>query len=295
MTATTVAAPTVVKSKRQPLLLRILPSVLWTLVAAVGSLIFILPLLWMASTAIKPLWEQMVMPPVWIPSTLEWKNFTVPWARYPFVSFYRTTLILVACNVSASLVSSSLVAYGFARLQFPGRNLLFLVLLSTMMLPGQVTLIPVYYVFTRLHWIDTLTPMIAPHLFASAFFVFLLRQFFMTISTELDDAAEIDGCGIFDVYWRIILPLSKPALTVVALMEFTRNWNDIFGPLIYLNTPRKFPIALGLRLVQTQYGTSPEVGQLMAMTLLSIIPVICVFYATQRYFIQGIVITGIKG
>jgi len=161
------------------------------------------------------------------------------------------------------------------------------------MLPSQVTLIPVYFFFARLHWTDTLRPLIVPSYFAAPYYVFLLRQFFMTISTEYDDAAEIDGCGVFDVYRRIILPMCKPALAVVAITEFTGSWNDLFGPLIYLNTPAKFPIALGLRLLQI-HGES-QIGWMMAMTTLSIIPLLVIFYTAQRYFIQGIVITGIKG
>ncbi len=191
------------------------------------------------------------------------------------------------------MVSTS-VAYGFARLRFRGRGLLFLMVLSTMMLPGQITLIPSYFLFSRLGWVNSLKPLIIPVYFGSAFNIFLLRQFFMTISPELDDAAKIDGCGFFGVYWRIILPLARPALGVVAIFQFTYDWNDFFNPLIYVNSPKSFPVALGLRLFQ---GTLVHVGMqdVMAMTLVSIIPVLLVFVMAQRYFIQGIVITGIKG
>ncbi|MHB0877335.1 MAG: carbohydrate ABC transporter permease, partial [Anaerolineae bacterium] len=228
-----------------------------------------------------------------IPSTIEWNNFLLPFQRQPVLGWYVNTLVLVCFNVVGALVSSSLVAYGFARMQFRGRNLLFIILLATMMLPGQVTLIPTYYAFSRIHWTDSLRPLIVPAYFAAPFYVFLLRQFFMTVSTEMDDAAEMDGCTIFDVYRRIMLPMSKAALGVVAISEFTWNWNDFFGPLIYINTPVKFTIAAGLRLFQTR--SDPQIGQTMAMTFISVIPLLIVFYSAQRFFIQGIVITGVKG
>jgi len=291
MTARSVATP-VVKTQRSRLR-RVAPWVFWTLLAGLGSIIFVLPFIWMVSTAFKPRWEQLVMPPVWIPSRIEWTNFISPLQRQPVLRWYGNTLTLVVFNVFGALLSSSLVAFGFARLQFRGRNLLFIVLLATMMLPGQVTLIPTYYFFSRIHWTDSLRPLIVPAYFAAPFYVFLLRQFFMTISLEMDEAAELDGCSIFDIYWRVILPMSKAALGVVAISEFTWSWNDFFGPLIYVNTPIKFPIAAGLRLFQTR--SDPQIGQTMAMTFLSILPLLVVFYSAQRYFIQGIVITGVKG
>jgi ABC-type glycerol-3-phosphate transport system permease component len=291
MTVTTAAARGV--KTRRSRVRRIAPWVFWTLLAGLGSIIFVLPFVWMVSTAFKPRWEQLVMPPVWIPSRVEWSNFLSPVQTKPVLRWYGNTLTLVGFNVFGALLSSSLVAYGFARLQFRGRNILFMVLLATMMLPGQVTLIPTYYFFSRIHWTDSLRPLIVPAYFAAPFYVFLLRQFFMTVSLEMDEAAELDGCSIFDIYWRVILPMSKPALGVVAISEFTWNWNDFFGPLIYVNTPLKFPIAAGLRLFQTR--SDPQIGQTMAMTFVSIIPLLIVFYSAQRYFIQGIVITGVKG
>lgn len=272
---------------------RVLPSVILTLLAAIGSIVFILPFVWMISTSFKPRWEQMAIPPVWIPSTINWSNYIEPLRRQPVLQWYQNSIVLVFCNVIGATLSSSLVAFGFARLQFRGRNLLFLILLSTMMLPGQVTMIPIYYLFVKMHWVDSLKPLIVPSYFAAPFYVFLLRQFFMTVSTEYDDAAEIDGCTILDVFWRIMLPMCKPALGVVAIMEFTYGWNDFFGPLIYVNTPTKFPIALGLRFFQTR--ADPQIGHTMAMTFLSVLPLIAVFYTSQRYFIQGIVISGVKG
>ncbi len=286
-------AATGVRSRRRPWVWRALPAAFLTLLAAAGSIIFALPFFWMISTSFKSRWEQLVIPPVWIPATINWQNYIEPLTKQPVPLWFRTTIIIVTFNVIGATLSSSLVAYGFARLQFRGRNLLFIILLSTMMLPGQVTLIPVYFMYSRIHWTDSIKPLIVPTYFAAAFYVFLLRQFFMTISHEMDDAAEIDGCSFIDIYWRIILPMCKPALGVVAIMEFTGSWNDFFGPLIYLNSPNKFPIALGLRFLQSR--GDPKIGQTMAMTLLSVIPLLAVFYTAQRYFIQGIVITGVKG
>jgi len=200
----------------------------------------------------------------------------------------------VGLNLIGTLLSSSIVAYGFARLRFRGRNLLFLILLSTMMLPSQVTLVPTYYLFAKLGWVNSLRPLIIPVYFGSAFNIFLLRQFFMTISTELDDAAKIDGCGFFSIHWRIILPLARPALGVIAIFQFTYDWNDFFNALIYLNSPKNFTIALGLRTLQSTMLYTP-MQHIMAMTLVAILPVLLVFVIAQRYFIQGIVITGIKG
>ncbi len=287
------AAASAVRTHRRPWVWRILPAVVLTLLAAAGSVIFALPFFWMISTAFKSRWEQLVIPPVWIPAKINWNNFVEPLTKQPVPLWFRTTIIIVVFSVIGATLSSSLVAYGFARLRFHGRNLLFIILLSTMMLPGQVTLIPVYFMYAKIHWTDSIKPLVVPSYFAYAFYVFLLRQFFMTISHEMDDAAEIDGCSFLDIYWRVILPMCKPALGVVAIMEFTGSWNDFFGPLIYLNSPLKFPIALGLRMLQSR--GDPKIGATMAMTLLSVIPLLVVFYAAQRYFIQGIVITGVKG
>lgn len=261
---------------------------------AMGSIIFILPFVWMVSTSFKSSDQVYLFPPVWIPDRLRWENYIDSWNRLPFLNFYKNTLIIVSLNQIGTLLSSSIVAYGFARLRFRGRGLLFLLVLSTMMLPSQITLIPSYFLFSRLGWVNSLKPLIIPVYFGSAFNIFLLRQFFMTISPELDDAAKIDGCGFFGVYWRIILPLARPALGVVAIFQFTYDWNDFFNPLIYVNSPKSFPVALGLRLFQ---GTLVHVGMqhVMAMTFVSVIPMLLVFAVAQRHFIQGIVITGIKG
>lgn len=264
------------------------------LVVALGSVIFVIPFFWMISTSVKSTDLVYLFPPVWIPDEFHWENYREAWQRLPFLTFYSNTLFIVMANLLGTLLSSSLVAYGFARLRFRGRDLLFLVLLSTMMLPSQVTLIPNYFIFSQLGWVNSLKPLILPTYFGSAFNIFLLRQYLMTISPELDDAAKIDGCSFFAIYWRILLPLAAPVLGVVAIFQFTYDWNDFFNPLIYVNSPKYFPVALGLRMLQGTLVNVP-VQQVMAMTLVSIIPVLLVFLVAQRAFIQGIVISGVKG
>jgi ABC-type glycerol-3-phosphate transport system permease component len=259
----------------------------------IGALTFSMPLLWMISTSLKP--EHLVysIPIVWIPPELEWSNYLRAWQMLPFTTFYSNTIFITVVNIIGLVLSSSLVAFGFARIRFWGRDWIFIVLLATMMLPPQVTLIPIYLFWARLELVNTFWPLIAPEWLTNAFNVFLLRQFFMSINTELDDAARIDGAGWFTIYWRVIMPLSKPALGVIAIMAFAWNWNNFLGPLIYLNEPKNFTIAIGLRLFQTQQ--QQYMAETMAMTLVALIPVLVVFYIAQAKFIQGIVMTGVKG
>ena len=207
--------------------------------------------------------------------------------RYVFNSFY-----LVVMNVIFQILSCSLVAYAFARLRFPGRRALFTVMLATMMLPPQVTMIPVFVLFRRLGWYNTLKALWVPSMFGSAFFIFMLRQFMRSVPRELEDAAKIDGCGFFGIYWRIILPLMKPALAAVAIFTFMGTWNNFMGPLIYLNDQRLYPLALGLFDFRTQH--SGEYGLLMAASTMVTMPVIAVFFLAQKYFIQGVTLTGMK-
>ena len=284
------------ETERQHLLartMRVLRLVFLLLLTAAGAVIFAAPLAWMSSTAFKPPDEVWLMPPTWIPSRLELQNFVIPWQTMPFLTYYKNTFILVVFNIIGAMLSNSIVAFGFARVRFPGRGFLFLIVLSTMMLPGHVTLIPTYVLFSKLGWVNSFTPLIVPTYLGSAFYIFLLRQFFMTISPEMDDAARIDGCGWLGIFWRVILPLARPALGVVAIFTFTGNWNNFFGPLIYLNSPKYYPIALGLQLMRDRERTNMQL--VMAMTLVSLIPVIALFFIAQRYFIQGIVLTGVKG
>ena len=233
------------------------------------------------------------------------RKFGLKWANYSdaldFLSpethrgllYLWNTVYITLLSILGTLFSSSLVAYSFARLRWPGRDPLFLVLLATMMLPQAVTMIPVFLIFRALGWVDTLRPLWVPSFFAGAFSVFLLRQFFMTIPMELEDAAKIDGCSYFGIYRKIMLPLIKPALAALTIMTFMASWNNFMGPLIYINSPEKMPIAYALQLFQGAHLT--EFGLLMAASTLVVMPVVLVFFFTQRYFIQGITLTGIKG
>jgi multiple sugar transport system permease protein len=272
----------------------------WVLIYSallLGAVAFSLPFWWMLSTAFKPPWQVMIFPPQWIPAELHWENFTESWITLDFRQFYANTIYVTVMNIAGTLVSTPLVAFAFARLRFRGRNVLFLILLSTMMLPSQVTLIPLYVLFSRLGWINTFWPLIVPTWFAGgpngAFNVFLLRQFFLTIPRDMDEAAKLDGASLFDIYWRIILPLSLPVLGIITIFTFTSHWNDFFNPLIYINTTDHYTVALALRFYQTRLDV--QMGPLMAQSLVALLPVLALFYFAQKRYVQGIVITGVKG
>lgn len=258
-----------------------------------GSIVFMIPFLWMVSSSLKELPQIFVYPPQWIPDPFRWDNYVVTLGKMDFLVALKNTLLITGLGVLGQLLSSSVVAYGFARLRFPGREFLFLLVLSTMMLPPQVTMIPVFIIFRSLGWVDTFKPLIVPAFFGGgAFFIFLLRQFFLTIPKDLEDAARIDGCGTFRIFWQIILPLAKPALITVAIFSFMNHWNDFMGPLIYLNSAHKRTLAIALQSFQGQF--TAEWNLLMAASIVVLIPVLVIFFALQRYFVEGIVLTGIK-
>ena len=208
-------------------------------------------------------------------------------------SYVTNSVYLVVMTMLGQVLSCSIVAYAFSRLNWPGREALFAILLATMMLPAQVTMIPVFMIFEKLGWYNTLRALWAPSFFGSAFFIFLLRQFMKSIPNDLEDAAKIDGCSFFGIYWRIILPLVKPALAAVCIFTFMGTWNDFMGPLIYINDQRLYPLALGLFDFRAQHKT--DFGMLMAASTLMTLPVIALFFLAQRYFIQGVTLTGMKG
>jgi multiple sugar transport system permease protein len=227
-----------------------------------------------------------------------WENYSealkyLPPETYYGLVFLGNTLLLTIMNLVGTLISSSLVAYSFARLKWPGRNALFLVVLATMMVPGAVTLMPQVLIFRYLGWVDTLQPLWVPAFFGSAFNIFLLRQFFLSIPGELEDAARLDGCGPFAIYWRVMLPLVKPALAAIAIMSVMGAWNNFQGPLIYLSSPEHMPLAYALQLYQQAHGGEP--GLLMAASTLVVLPIIVLFFFTQRYFIEGASLTGLGG
>jgi len=234
-----------------------------------------------------------VWPPVWIPNPIMWSNYPQAWQQLSWGAFYKNTGIITASCIVGILLSCSMAAYAFARLRFPGRDAIFVTLLGTMMLPSQVTMIPLFMFFAKLGWVNTYKPLTVPSWFGHAFFIFMLRQFFMTIPRELDDAARIDGCSRLGIFWRILLPLSKPALAIAAVFTFTSNWNDFMQPLIYIQSMSKFTVQLGLRAYQ--HPTYHDEAATMAMTVVSIIPQLVVFFLAQRSLIRGVVLTGIKG
>jgi ABC-type glycerol-3-phosphate transport system permease component len=272
---------------------RILFNGILLVLVATGAFFFVVPFAWMVSTAGKETALIFKFPPVWIPPQYRWSNFIESWDMLPFGRFYLNTIKVTLLSVFGVLLSSSIVAFAFARLRFPGRDVLFLMLLGTMMLPGQVTMIPQYILYSKLGWVNKHIALYAQSWLGDAFSIFLLRQFYMTISPELDDAARIDGCSRLGIFLRIILPLARPALAVVAIFQFTFMWNNFFRPLIYIDSIDLFPVALGLRLFQDQ--TTIELQYMMAQTVLFMLPLLVLFFLAQRHFIQGIVVTGVKG
>lgn len=260
--------------------------------------LFTAPFLFAVSTSLKAPDEIYLFPPRWIPAKILWDNYYQAWTQAPFDHFFANTAIVTLLAMTGQLLSASLVGYGFARFDFPGRDAIFLLVLATMILPEEVTLIPTFLIFKLLGWLDTWKPLIVPAYFGGgAFSIFIFRQFFMTLPRDLDQAAEIDGANTLRVFWSIIVPLSRPVFATVGIFSFLGNWNDFIHPLIYLSTTEKFTISLGLQFYQ-QSGTAggPATEQLlMAAAVVSTIPVIVVFFALQRYFVRGIVMSGIKG
>lgn len=266
------------------------------------ALPYLLPLVWMVSTSLKG--EAQIFPragsslsPVslgnLIPHPVRWENYPEALRAVPLATYIKNTLVLCACTVVGTVLSSAVVAYGFARLRFRWREGLFALLLATMALPGQVTMIPTFALFSALGWYGTFLPLVVPSFFGSAFFIFLMRQFFLTLPEEMAEAARLEGAGEWDIFWRIVLPLSRPVLATCALFQFLGTWNDFFGPLLYLNDPARYTLAYGLQQFMSSYGG--KWAQLMAAATLFTAPVILLFFLAQKTFIQGIATTGSKG
>ncbi len=265
----------------------------------VGSISMLFPLYWMVSTSLKPQHEVFLLPPTWFPSEFQWIHYQQAFVDYfNFAQYGSNTMIITLGVLVGRLLSASLVAFGFARIRFYGRDAIFILVLSTMMVPGQVTIIPLYILFKELEWLNTFYPLIVPSWFGGgAFFIFLLRQFILTINPELDDAARIDGCGWLGIYARITMPLIKPALAAVAIFSFLGTWNDFFGPLIFLRSRDMLTLAVGLHFMATAASSSvrPNLPHLMAGSTMILLPPLAVFFFAQRYFIQGVTFSGIKG
>ncbi|HYJ12375.1 MAG TPA: carbohydrate ABC transporter permease [Thermomicrobiales bacterium] len=266
-----------------------------TAILAVGAVVIMVPFYWMIATALKEPGNLYLYPPQWIPNPIRWENFRDVWNEVPFATFTKNTAIIVTLVMIGTLLSCSFSAYGFARLRAPGRDLIFMIVLATMMLPGAVTLVPTYIAFNKLGWINSILPLVVPAFFGAPFFIFLLRQFYLSIPRELEESGRIDGASSFRIWWDVMLPLTKPALATVAVFTFFATYNDFFGPLIYLNSESKQTIAVGLSYFTGSRNVGPQMHLLMAMTLMATIPSLIVFIFAQRYFVQSIVTTGLKG
>ena len=261
--------------------------VVYYLVLSIGALIVLAPLLWMVSSSLKTDAQIDAYPPVWLPRPIVWQNYVDAWTKLPTGRFYLNSFVIAAFSIVGNVLSCSLAAYAFARLRFPGRTLLFSCALATMMLPGQVTLIPTYILFSRLGWLNTLLPLIAPRFFAtSAFSIFLLRQFFLTVPRDVDEAALLDGAGFLTIYRRIVLPLARPAIGVVVVLTFAGTWNAFTEPLIYLNDLESFTVALGLRAFMSVRFIDQQ--SIMAMSFLATLPMLFTFFVAQQAFLRGI-------
>ena len=266
---------------------------LMTHMVLAGLLIaFLGPFLWLLSTSFKTDAAMFRMPPQWIPHPVTLEHYEKAFTEFDALRYMGNTLVIVAFTTIGTLLSCSMGAYAFSRLRWPDRGVIFSVLLATMMIPAQVRMIPVYVMFSKLGWVDTFLPLIVPAFFGNAFFIFLLRQFFLTIPEELLEAARLDGAGEWRVFWQIVLPLSKPALLTVMIFTVLRAWNDFLGPLIYLSSEHKRTLALGLAHLRGVQGT--EWGLLMAAAMLMVLPALLLFFVAQRFFIEGIALTGTK-
>jgi multiple sugar transport system permease protein len=269
-------------------------------VVIVLALSYAFPLYWMMSSALKDDPQVYRIPPVLVPNPAHWNNFIDAWQADKFTLYTFNSIFRYALPSTVfTLLSSSIVAYGFSRVRWPGRDQLFYLCIATMMVPYTVTMVPLFIIFKKLGWVGTYNPMVVPALFGNAFFIFMLRQFFLTLPQELSDAARVDGASELGILFRIILPLSRPALAVVALFQFMGTWNDYLGPLIYINKYDMFPLALGiqkLRQMLSQVGNAPlAYPYLMAVSTIAAAPIIVLFFFAQRTFIEGISLTGLKG
>lgn len=287
---------TLEQTKRQQRLRVVFQKAFSYLILTVGAITMIGPFLWMISTSLKEpgqvfsfqknWWEE------WLPLSFRWKNYVEAWQVVPFATFYLNSIFVSLCITAGQVLTSAMAAYAFARLQFPGRNKIFFGYLATMMVPGAVTMIPVFILLEKFHWIDTYKAVIVPGIF-TAYGTFLLRQFFLTLPKDLEDAAKIDGCSYFGIFWRIILPLSKPALATLTTFTFMGSWMNFMWPLIVINTHDKFTLPIGLAYFQSLHGTDWTL--LMAASVMMIFPILLIFAFNQRFFVEGIKLTGIKG
>jgi ABC-type glycerol-3-phosphate transport system permease component len=257
------------------------------------SLAFLVPLAWVASTSLKSSGEVFITPVEWIPKHPRWANYAEVFSRLPFAQFILNSLYVTVMGTIGSVLSATTVAFGLSRLRWPGRDFLFTILLATLMLPGVVTLIPVFIIFKNINWIGTFLPLWVPAWFGFAFYIFLMRQFMLTLPLELDEAARIDGASNFRILWQVIVPLCGPAMATVTIFSFLYHYNDFLGPLIYISKNEMFTLPLGLLWFQGRFGNFWHL--VMAASMVTITPVLLLFFAAQRYFVQGNQFTGLAG
>ncbi|WP_404590270.1 carbohydrate ABC transporter permease [Enterococcus sp. UD-01] len=265
---------------------KIISYVLLTVV----SVLLITPLLWMVFTSVKPMEEIVRFPPTFFPETFHLDNYLQAIQAFPFWQYVKNTLFITVLVVIGNVLSNSFIAYGFAKLSFPGKRLMFALVLSTMMVPGFVTMIPQYVLFSKIGWVGTYLPLIVPAFFGNAFNIFLMRQFYLSINDELIEAAEIDGANHLYIWSHLMLPLTKPALITIAINSFNGAWNDFLGPLLYIQDQEKYTLQIGLQVFQNQSTT--QWNYLMAGATLVLLPTILLFFFAQRYFIEGMDLTG---
>jgi len=262
-------------------------------VLAFLAALYVIPFIWLVSGSLKTSTELFAVPTQWFPAVAQWSNYYNAVNAFPFMLYMRNTLIIVTCNVVGSLVSNSLVAYSFAKIEWKGRDTCFLLVLMTMILPFQVIMIPQFLLFQKMRWVGTFLPLTVPCFLGNAFFIFLLRQFFVTIPNEIAESARMDGANEFIIFYRLCLPLARPALTTVAVFAFLNAWNDYMGPLLFLSRDNLYTLSIGVR--QIMSNNDPRWTLLMAIGVLMTLPVLIIFFLLQKYFIQGISFSGIKG
>ncbi|UAL50584.1 MULTISPECIES: carbohydrate ABC transporter permease [Metabacillus] len=269
-----------------------LQKVFTHIVLIIASVLFIVPFIWMVSTSLKPLKQVMSFPPEWLPNPFQWSNYLDAIEYIPFFTYLNNTVVITLFSTLGVVLTCPLVAYSFAKLEWKGRNVLFFITIAVMMIPGQVTMIPLFLIFNKIGWVGSPLPLIVPAFFGVPFYIFLLRQFFLGLPDMLRDAAKIDGASEFRIYWQIMLPLAKPAVLAVGLFQFMASWTDFIGPLLYLTDETQYTLSLGLQQFQTQMGT--EWGLMMAVSTMMTVPMIILFFFLQKTFIQGITFSGIK-
>ena len=257
------------------------------------AMLYLIPFFFLLMGSFKTTSELFQVPFKWLPKSFNFNNYVNMFNQIPFLSYLKNTLIIVFFSVVGALVSNSIIAYGFARLRWPGRDKAFMVVLATMILPYQVTMIPLYLMFTKMNWVGTFLPLIIPQFFGNAFYIFLLRQFLVGVPKEITESARIDGASEFQIFLKVIIPISKPVLASVAIMAFIRAWNDFLGPLVFLGNDKLYTLSLAASMLKSNYD--PNWDLLLPLGVAMVLPVLILFFVLQKYFIQGITMSGIKG